>query len=184
MALLQDFLKNIRATVGENVFNVATPAEMQALLTAWRRGITPDEAAARFTARRKAIEVLDYDAYMADVNDGLRNHAHSVEQEVEALSNEIVSATAAHGPVRGLLYFSHRAQQLPLLEAKLKVYTDVFDMLGMLKQGLGSAKLALEAGRVEVVQLLVNLRDPDGSREMMGTSEALKKVIKILDNAL
>lgn len=183
-SMLQIFLEEVRRIVHVSKFHFASPAEMQLLIEACRHGSTPQEAAARFTGRRAAFDTRNHDAYLADVNDGLRNQAYAVEKEIEKLSNQIVAATKTHGAVTGLLYFSHPAQDLPRLGAKLKVFNECADLLRILRDSTGSANLAVEATRAEAVLQLVNLREVPDSKEHLGASEALKLVIKILDNSL
>jgi len=180
---LKSFLEEVRDVLGDEVKN-ATPAALQVLLTAYGRGLSADQAATVFSARQAATSTFNYNEYMADVKDALRNHAFSVESEVQVLSNRIAASIQATGAVEGLLYFAHAAQELPRLRARLTVYREFLTLLHAVQESLGSAKLALDLMRADAVARLVDMREGDDSGEVAGTTEALRKVIKILDNAL
>lgn len=181
---LQIFLEEVRRIVGVGQFNFAAPSEIHAMLALWQQGVSPEKAAAQFKANRVAQSSLDHDAYLADVKDGLANQAYSVEQEVLKLSNNITESIKENGPVKGLLYYSHSAQDLPRLGAKLKVFKEYLSLVQTICNSIGSAKLAVETARAGAVLQLADLRDLPDSKEHLGASEALKLVIKILDNSL
>ena len=179
---LQSFLEEVRALLRSNMSGVH-PADLHMLLSSHQRGMTPADAAAAFVACHTATNLRNSDAYIADIKDALRNHAFSVEQQVQLLSNQIAASTQANGGVDGLLYFSHNAQELPALGARLTVYREFLTLLHIVHEALDADK-AVSMARSEAVSRLINLREGGESGERAGAADALKKVIKILDNAL
>jgi len=180
---LQSFLEEVRCMLWD-ALDHAHPTHLQMLLAAYQQGKTPKEAAAVIDNQQAKLSVVDPDRFLADAKDALRNHALSVEQRVQALSNQISGSVQANGPVDGLLYFSHAAHELPRLGAQLTVYREFLSLLHIVQESLDSVKVTLDMVREEAVSRLVNMGEEDGSSERAGANEALKKVIKIVDYAL
>jgi hypothetical protein len=180
---LKAFLEEVHALIGTNLKG-AEPAEIHLLLQAYQRGTSPEQTAEIYNKRHAAAIKRNDNVYMADVKDALRNHAFSVEQEVQVLSNRIAASVQAAGAVDGLLYFSHSAHELPRLGARLSIYREFLTLLHIVQESFDSAHLALVMARAEAVSRLVNLKEGGESGERAGAADALKKVIKILDNNL